>query len=218
SGYGFIGNPFSQNILQILENMFSSEIGNYLIIISNSTDLIQNITNEPSEYVEFLKSKWPADLIAEMKMKSKLELEQSGMFKELEILESNLWKSFINSKIRLIIPKHPLIQQFLKNLQENGKNPILIGYYADFSPGEPCIDLDQFINSFDQESLGITLGLGKLQRGKKILPATQIAWNLEENIPIIQKEGLILEKDLLNSQDLKEDDENGEELLNWDED
>lgn len=193
-GYGFVANPEQSSWQSSFTSLNWGMFPDQILFIINSLEQAMELGIFSPIAIKMVQEFWPKELILQVPIKkshplfSKLQKTVSP-----EIMES----IFPSDTIKLMVPNNPVFAAFVSLLEINEKIPILIGIYANDSPDVPCVESTRLAELYTDKRIGMILGHGTLQKGKKLQCATIVKCLDDVNIDIVQ-EGLISTDEISN--------------------
>ncbi len=196
SGYGFIANPFDEKILNLLFNQFQDKIDEHVIFLAESLEFLKPLAIFSDKIQEYMNKILPNELIFTGKPQSNVKL--MGIYNHE--IPTQIWQKMAQKSINLMVPTHPVIRGFFNKLKEQNLPPILIGFLAGKKIEDQCLEAEDLIDFYNDATLGVILGSGKVQKGNKIRLPSYINI-ISDNIIRLVQEGLVSRDDLQFNED-----------------
>lgn len=192
SGYGFITNLFDPIILDFIINEFGSNLNNRVIFLSNNLENCKYIAECSDIFIENYSKILPNDIVFRVNPLTKVNF---GDFKDSKISDP-IWDLFAKTKINIMVPKHPVIQAFLQKMESNHQIPLIIGFLVGETANDRCLEAENLLDFYGDDVLGVILGSGRVQKGKRIKSPTIIEISNTDRA-IIEHEGIVSSKKLI---------------------
>ncbi len=204
AGYGFIVNPQQPSWFSTFTDLKWGIPPTQIIFLVESLEIAKEIGIFPPIAALMAQEYWPKEVILQVPIRESHPLI-SQIQKEISGEEFSM--IFPNRTIHVMMPNNPIFTAFTQALQENHESPIFIGIYADDKANLPCIDSTRLAEIYTHPNIGMILGHGTLQKGKRPQGPTIIECLDDENINIVQ-EGLISTEDITAFIEKCEEEEN----------
>jgi len=173
AGYGFVGDPSNPQVLDLFLKLFGEEdlIKNAIFLV-DSKETAKNwgsffpITEQVSDRF------WPGDLIIHLPFK---QIQDNDLQNQIFDRNPELETVLLQRSIRILVPNHPVTQSVFTHLRKNSCAPLLIGFFGELGTGFNAQDAITLMNEFGGDEVGVILDVGRLQKKRRVYPATQVA-------------------------------------------
>lgn len=195
AGYGLAGDPSNPSILQIYWDLYGENFVENVIFIGDSIKTLSQWGLLSDLAIKVAELYWPGDLVIHVPF---IHLEENPLQEQIFSANPELETSLLQRSVYLLVPRHPVAQNFFSYLIDHGYPPLLMGNFAAISSNFNAQDAVTVMNEFGNEYLGVVADAGRLQKSKKVYPATQVAI-FDEDFLQIEIEGLISEANIFDS-------------------
>lgn len=211
AGYGIGGDPGSLDVYYQYWDLYQEDFSQNVIFIGDSAETLSHLGLLNPLAQKIAAKYWPGDLLLHVPFN---HLPESPIQEKLFSQNPELETILLQRSVYLMVPNHPVLQSFLLFLRKNGQLPILMGNFAFVSPDFCAQDAVTVMNELGNEQLGVVADVGRLQKGRKVLPVTRIGVFEDDNIEV-ETEGLISVQNIhSNFPELQRDSET-DLTMNW---
>lgn len=188
SGYGFIGNPYDEDVLNFFKEEYSEDFSERMILLLKDTNGCSEILELNPNLVKNLNKLTPDDVIFEFDYKYENKSGEKSTFWQIQ----THYRKLFEEKLNIMIPNHYIINAFFEYLISNNLPPIIIGFLPGRLRSNIYIEPELIIDYFNNNEVGVILGGGKLQKGKAIKRPSVLSVTPEGKFQI-HFEGLVSE-------------------------
>ncbi|MHA1674307.1 MAG: Sua5/YciO/YrdC/YwlC family protein [Promethearchaeota archaeon] len=171
AGYGFVGDPTKPQVMELFLKMLGDDFINDVLFLVDSTATAQEWGNFYPITEQVTNRFWPGDLVIHLPFNHLPDNPlQTQIFDKNPELETTL----LQHSIRVLVPKHPVTQSVFAYLRENSRAPLLMGFFGELETGFNAQDAIALMNGFGGDEVGVIMDAGRLQKSKRVYPATQV--------------------------------------------
>lgn len=206
AGYGFIGNPASPDALSLFWTAYGENFIQNVIFLVDSIEMAQQWGKLNSLATKICRQLWPGNLVLHVPFN---RIEGDALQEKLFDQNPELETALLDRSIYILVSDHPVTRSFLHFLQTHNYPPLLMGNFAQIADNFYAQDATTLVNEFGSEEVGVIMDVGRLQKGKKVSPATQVAIFDETSVQI-EISGLITDQEIYDVSGLQDPESIGE--------